>query len=143
FDRNVSWSSRKHYLSSWCSDNCSRGFLIETTESLPDACETWKRLSVLEGLEPLDATYRTAPFSNNILKLLRPADVICFASDKLDLDYFHLGLLVKIDGELELFHASKSLGSIAFENLQGFCERTQCSRISVYRVPIKNDISSE
>jgi hypothetical protein len=131
----LAWEHRNHYMSQWLERNQAAGTLVRVMAhrwveegrpreltALPDFPAQKRRLAYLP-LERLDELAATA----------RHGDLVCFVSERPELDCFHAGLLVAGES-LGLRHASRSAGQVVEEPLASFLERNETPGLMLARL---------
>lgn len=131
------YPSRLHYFSDWVIDNTHRDNLKEVTSSFPAVHYQVKSIDFMsahrdkypamvssenyEGIKNSEIGYRNHRFpyikpQNVGSKATRAAfkngDVVAFTTKLQGLDVAHLGIVVMVDGQPRLLHASSSAGKV-------------------------------
>jgi hypothetical protein len=134
----LSWIERNHYMTQWIKENSSKGY-IRAYFATEERLEAKKTLTCLKDYPPSDETLVLEPVNiamlDKLQKIYQDGDVIFFGSSKVDLDYFHLGLLFSgSQGQLVLRHASRTANKVLDEDLEKFLERVDgCLGVSTVR----------
>ena len=133
----VDWLARNHYMTLWIERNGSAGIVR------PQGVEHWtgetpvRRLCCLGDYPPLDRriAFLPADAADRLGEWGRSGDVLCFVSQRDDLDTFHVGLLVRRDADLtlRLRHASRSAGSVVEQPLTEFLVASETPGLLVAR----------
>ncbi|MGN0211246.1 MAG: N-acetylmuramoyl-L-alanine amidase-like domain-containing protein [Muribaculaceae bacterium] len=136
------YSSRLHYNCDWAVNNIHRGYLMDLTTNLPKCQYIVRTISYMSNhrssYEALaDSTeyarvlevengYRNHRFpyikvqdlrSKEVDSRLREGDIIAFVSNLKDLDVTHLGMVVKVNGETRVMHASSTDGKVEISDV--------------------------
>lgn len=123
----LSYQKRRHYFSDWIYSGCPN--LEDVTHLIHGDLRMEERiLSFLAPyIEPQrrilrylpSSEYKKVDFSN-----LRNGDYVGFVSEKEGLDFDHVGIVVKKEGELLLRHASSRKGFVLDEDFNGYLDKT-------------------
>lgn len=146
------YPSRLHYIADWIVDNTYRGNIIDATNLFPAISYTTKSIDFMsthrdnypalkdslnfERVKSTELGYRNHRFpfvkTRNLSELptrqaFRNGDAVALTSSLKDLDVTHLGLIIIVDGEPHLLHASSSLGKVVLsdEKLADFIKRNR------------------
>ena len=146
------YPSRLHYIADWIVDNTYRGNIIDATNLFPAISYTTKSIDFMsnhrdnypalkdslnfERVKSTELGYRNHRFpfvkTRNLSELptrqaFRNGDAVALTSSLKDLDVTHLGLIIIVDGEPHLLHASSSLGKVVLsdEKLADFMKRNR------------------
>lgn len=137
------YASRLHYNTDWAAENIKRGKIIDVTPDLPgkeylvrtlDFMTTNRSLypalsdsdsySKIKEVEKKYQNYKipyipVASLTNpKLIASLKEGDIICFATNRKDLDMAHLGILIFQNEKPYIMHASSSHGKIEISRLQ-------------------------
>ena len=131
----VDWLARNHYMTLWTERNASAGVVC------PVGVEHWsgetsvRRLSCLEGYPAIERSIAFLPVgaADQLGVWGRSGDVICFVSERDDLDTFHVGLLVRRELDPRLRHASRSAGRVVEQSLSEFLAANETPGMLVVR----------
>lgn len=157
------YGSRLHYIADWIVDNSYRGNVKDaaplfpkvnyTTKSinfmsanrdrytaLADSVQYQRILNIENGYRNHRYPYiKTADLSNKGTKAaFHTGDIVALTSNLKNLDVTHLGIVVLIDGEPYLMHASSSLGKVVITTvpLDQFMQRNRSlTGLRVVRLP--------
>lgn len=132
----VDWRARRHYMAEWVADHLVSGWLNPPADTGLLARVWTKRVSVIPALGERQVTIRGCLPTRlrRSWRTLRTGDAILFGSTRADLDYFHLGLLVRRGPVVGLAHASRSRGEVVVEPLRRFLQTNQLSGLTVVSV---------
>ncbi len=137
------YSSRLHYFSDWILDNSHRGNVVDVTGRMPDQAayqvKTIDFMSRHRDLYPAlkdDAEYERLKnaeigyrnhrfpyiksgsfFRKSVAAGLREGDIVALVSRKSGLDVSHVGIIVLVDGNPHLLHASSRHGKVLVDPL--------------------------
>lgn len=156
------YASRLHYISDWIVDNSFRGNVKEMSGSFPKPSYTTKSINFMSanrdkytalsdstqyarilGVENGYRNHRfpyikTQDLSNKAVKAaFNTGDIAALTTNWKNLDVTHLGIVVLIDGEPYLMHASSSLGKVVITTvpLDEFMRRNRnLTGLRVFRV---------
>jgi len=131
------YTSRLHYIAEWILDNTYRGNFHEVTDHFPQVSYVTKTIDFMshhrnsytaladsanydkirhveDGLSNHRYPYiKTSNLKSKATKdAFNTGDIVALTSKLKDLDVTHMGIVVKIDGEPYLMHASSSLGKV-------------------------------
>lgn len=128
----VHWLKRNHYMSSWITLNKKHFRTVGKKDQI--TCFD-KTLCSLESYRQQNVSLELIPAKLESIKKSKPktGDVILFGSLRDDLDYFHLGILIKKENGLSLRHAAKSKRSVVDEKLADFLARNEMSGVKIIR----------
>lgn len=120
-DGKVDWFARNHFMTAWLKNNIARGVVTDLTRG-GDALSKTRTLSGVAGLPPEEATFRFFPKKrfSRVRSRIRTGDVMLFVSTKRHLDVFHMGILICEGDHVLLRHATRSVGSVIEETVNGF-----------------------
>lgn len=130
------YSSRLHYVSAWITDNIHRGIITEVTANLPNVSYEVKNIDFMSRnrdkypvlsdsteyarIREMESAYRNHRFpyikSRNARTAcpdLREGDIVAITTRTPGLDVQHMGIVVKVDGEPHLLHASSVENKVA------------------------------
>lgn len=132
------YASRLHYNSDWVVDNSYRGNIKDVTSLFPKVNYITKTINYMtanrdrytalsdstefQRIKDIENGYRnhrfpyikTIDLSNKATKAaFQAGDIVALTSNLKNLDVTHLGIIVLIDGEPHLMHASMALGKVA------------------------------
>lgn len=129
------WLARNHYMSLWLERNQAKGAIEPVAAEQWETEEQPRQLSCLAGYPVVERQLSYLPVSRAELlgPVARSGDVVCFVSERSDLDTFHVGLLVAADGRAGLRHASRSVGCVVEEDLCDFLSRNDTPGMMVAR----------
>lgn len=146
------YSSRLHYIAEWIIDNTHRGNFADVTNRFPKVNYATKTLDFMshhrdryvaladstnydricrveDGLRSHRYPFvKTMDLKDKATKAaFRTGDIVALTSNLKDLDVTHLGIVVLVEGEPYLLHASSSLGKVTVTNipLDKFMERNR------------------
>ena len=146
------YASRLHYICDWFVDNIHRGnfedatrlfprpnYIVRTIDFMSSNRDKYPALAdsaEFERIKNVEIGYRshrfpyikTTDLANKDTKAaFRDGDVVALVSNAKNLDVTHMGIIVKIDGEPYLLHASSSNGKveIAQRPLADFMKRNR------------------
>jgi Protein of unknown function (DUF1460) len=133
-DGKVQYEHRNHYFADWCSRNVENGICrrvaIEPALSI-DKIVSWHR--EFAPRKVLIAAVESPVFLKNSDRLL-PGDIIGFTSKRVNLDFFHTGLVTfDSNGTLMLRHASRRHGLVIDESMAGFVEMNGVRSVTLLR----------
>lgn len=136
------YASRLHYIADWIIDNSYRGNVKDMAPLFPKVNYTTKTINFMsanrdryvaladstqyERILSIENGYRnhrypyikTMDLSNKAIKsAFRSGDMVALTSNLKNLDVTHMGIIVKIDGEPYLMHASSSLGKVVITSV--------------------------
>lgn len=131
----MSWIERNHYMHDWIRRNVRAGHVA------PVLASEWvwgaavpRRLDILPHYPAL--SWRPRYFPTRSLGRLasegRTGDVLCFVSNKRNLDTFHVGLLVPGD-PVAVRHASRSRGEVVHQDLLEFLTQSDVPGMLIVR----------
>lgn len=128
----VHWLKRNHYMSSWITLNKRR---FRTVGKKDQTASFDKTLCSLENYRKQDVSLKLIPAEIDSIEKSKPktGDIILFGSTRSELDYFHLGILIKKEDGLSVRHAAKSKGSVVDEKLKDFLARNKMSGVKIMR----------
>lgn len=131
------YGSRLHYIADWIVDNSYRGNVKDVTPMFPKVNYVTKSIDFMSAnrdkytaltdsaqyqrIRSIENGYRnhrypyikTIDLGNKATKAaFRSGDMVALTSNLKNLDVTHLGIVVIIDGEPHLMHASSSLGKV-------------------------------
>lgn len=131
------YPSRLHYNCDWLVDNAHRGVISDATADFPRVSYVMKSIdymsanadkypaladsATLEAIKDVERGYRgfripyvkTVDLASKATKAeLRSGDIVALVSNIKNLDVTHLGIIIKVDGEPYLLHASMSGGQV-------------------------------
>lgn len=131
------YASRLHYIADWVINNSYRGNIKDATPMFPKVSYTTKSINFMsanrdkypaladsvqhEKILDIENGYRNHryPFVKTLdlndkgtKAAFRSGDVVALTTNLKNLDVTHLGIVVIIDGEPYLMHASSSLGKV-------------------------------
>jgi len=127
----VGWSTRHHYMTDWARENAARGAVRDLTRGRGTVVRR-RRLSV-PGIAGKATRFRCFPKRRLPRGAAATGDLVLFASTRPDLDVFHVGLLVRRDGELRLRHAPRSRGRVVDQPLAAFLAAERMSGVILLR----------
>ena len=156
------YASRLHYNCDWAINNIHRGNINDITPLLPrynymirtidfmshnrssyQALEDSENFAKIQQIENGYRNHRfpyikTADLANeSIDNMLRDGDIVAFVSKINNLDVTHMGIVVKIDGETRVLHASMTNGKVEISDttLAAFVKRNRnWIGIRIYRL---------
>ena len=136
------YASRLHYFSDWVVDNTHRGNLREMTDRTPtyfyivktldymsshrDAYPALSDDNTYNNIKNAEVGYRSHRYpyvksaelmSKKSNSWIKEGDVIAFTTKTPGLDVSHMGIVVMIDGEAHLMHASSKDGKVEIDTL--------------------------
>jgi N-acetylmuramoyl-L-alanine amidase-like len=130
----VAWRRRNHYMLDWAKNNQRRRIVKNITNG-PQAVAKTRRLSLIKELPAKTARFRVFP--KRAIALLRrlaaTGDIALFASTRRNLDVFHMGFVIKRDGDVWLRHASRSAGRVVEQPLADFLKAHRMPGIILLR----------
>lgn len=157
------YGSRLHYISNWIVDNSYRGNVKEVTTLFPKVNYTTKTINFMtanrdkyvalgdsteyERILKVEDGYRnhrfpyikTIDLSDKATKAaFHTGDLVALTSNLKNLDVTHMGIVVLIDGEPYLMHASSSIGKAVITTvpLDEFMKRNRnLTGLRVFRLP--------
>lgn len=126
------YASRLHYVSDWIHNNTCRGNLVEVTHTCEWAQETSKTInyisthahaypalkkcnSELSDIKLIEQNYTPHRYAyipkkhlnrKEVLGWLQSGDILLITTSVQGLDVSHMGIIVEVDGEKKLLHAS-------------------------------------
>ena len=131
------YASRLHYIANWIVDNSYRGNIKDVAPTFPKVSYTTKTINFMsanrdrytaladslqyEKIRDIENGYRnhrfpyikTIDLSDKATKAkFQTGDIVGLTSNLKNLDVTHMGIVVLIDGEPYLMHASSSLGKV-------------------------------
>lgn len=131
------YASRLHYFSAWVVDNVHRGTLIDATQYFPKNAYQVKSIDfmsenrskypaladdeVFNRLKSAEIGFRNHRYcyikaqdvgSKHTKAALRDGDIVAFTTKTNGLDVAHMGVVVMVEGEPRLLHASSSAGVV-------------------------------
>ena len=130
----VEWRLRNHYMSDWARNNQNAG-LIENLTTGRISIRRARHLNIIPGLRERDVVVRCFPKR----WLLRnkgagqTGDVVMLVSTRKNLDFFHLGFVIRRDGERLIRHASRTARAVVEEPLESFLRKLRMSGIVLLR----------
>jgi len=131
----VDWLARNHYMSLWIERNSAAGIVRRVGVGAWTGRTPVRRLGCLDGYPPLERRIDHLPVE--ALDTLRDrgatGDVLCFLSQRDDLDTFHVGLLVQRPAGLLLRHASRSAARVVEQPLTEFLAANETPGMLVAR----------
>lgn len=133
-DGQVAWHRRNHYMVDWAKQNQRRGIVKDITTG-PGTLARTRRLSLIKELRAKTATFRVFPKQRlaRVRRLVETGDIALFASTRRNLDVFHMGFIVKRDGDLWLRHASRTTRRVIDQPLADFLRAHRMSGIILLR----------
>jgi len=114
-------------MSLWLKENEA---IIEIPSVLNQA-NIRRSLSSLANYPIFDTTIQYCPLESLSFDSLPDTAMLLFVSLRENLDYFHLGFLIKKDNKIYLRHAAKSLGSVQDELLKDFLARNTLIGVTI------------
>lgn len=131
------YASRLHYICDWVVDNIHRGNIEDATRLFPRTSYIVRTIDFMstnrdkypaladsaeyERIKNVEIGYRSHRFpyvkttdlgSKETKAAFRDGDVVALVTSMKNLDVTHMGIIVKIDGEPYLLHASSSNGKV-------------------------------
>ncbi len=156
------YASRLHYNCDWAINNIYRGNFIDVTPTLPKCRYIVRTIDFMSQhrdsypaltdsttfceIQAIENGYRNHRFpyiktsnigSKEVDALLREGDIIGFVSKLKDLDITHMGIVVKVNGETRVLHASMTNGKVEITDspLADFVKRNRnWIGIRIYRL---------
>ena len=146
------YPSRLHYIADWIIDNSYRWNIIDATNLFPAISYTTKSIDFMsnhrdrypalkdslnfERVKNTEMGFRNHRYpyvkTRNLgerptRQAFKNGDAVALTSSLKDLDVTHLGLILIVDGEPHLLHASSSLGKVVLsdETLADFMKRNR------------------
>lgn len=119
----VRWIDRNHYMSRWIARNVRAG---RVRRVLPRrwvwGADAPRALTALPGYPTQRWRPRWLPTSDldRLADEAMTGDVVCFASNRPDLDTYHVGLLVQDGSGLAVRHASRRRGEVVHQPLSEY-----------------------
>ncbi|MDR0824572.1 MAG: DUF1460 domain-containing protein [Prevotella sp.] len=155
------YASRLHYTSDWIYENAKRGILKNISKEIggktvrhplsfmSEYSLSYKHLknnpSEIKKIKDIEAiingrnNYEIIPVSSITAneKNIKDGDIIAFATSISGLDYSHVGMAYRQNGELHFIHASSSQKQVVIEKktLSDYCKSSKnCTGISILRI---------
>ena len=121
---NISWEARNHYMSDWIERNEVEGF-CKSTQCEGESIEITRKLSIISDYPEKTKSINFIPFEKIINDNFKfsPGLLICFGTNRDNLDVTHCGLLFESDNGPVLRHASRSKQKVVEEPLADFMKR--------------------
>lgn len=146
------YGSRLHYIADWIVDNSYRGNIKDMAPMFPRHNYITKSINFMsanrdrytaladsaqfERIRDIENGYRNHRFpyvktsdlsSKDVKKAFKSGDIVALTSNLKNLDVTHLGIVVLVDGEPYLMHASSSLGKVVITSvpLDAFMQRNR------------------
>lgn len=156
------YASRLHYNCDWAVDNSHRGFISDISRDMPKCSYMVRTIDFMsrnrdkypaladsasyERIKAVENGFRNHRFayvktadlsSREVKRSLREGDILAFVSSLKDLDVTHLGIVMMVDGEPRVLHASSSEGRVVVSErtLADFVKRNRgWIGVRVYRL---------
>ncbi|MDO4319978.1 MAG: DUF1460 domain-containing protein [Bacteroidales bacterium] len=156
------YASRLHYNCDWAVDNSHRGFIADVARDMPKCSYMVRTIDFMSQhrdnypaladsatfarIKEVENGFRNHRFgyiktvdltSRDLKAALRDGDILAFVSSLKDLDVTHLGIVVKVDGEPHVLHASSTEGRVVVSSrpLSDFVKRNRnWIGVRVYRL---------
>ena len=130
----IRWRDRNHYMTEWIRRNVRAGRIERVLPRRWVSADPPRVLSILKRYH--EVPWRPRYLPSSAVPLLaehaRAGDVVCFVSNRPDLDTFHVGVLVP--GEtLAVRHASRSAGQVIHQDLAEFLAKNDVPGMLVAR----------
>jgi hypothetical protein len=124
----VDWYQRNHFMTAWLRRNVARGVIADLTRG-PDTASKTRTLSGVAGVAPEEVTFRLFPKRSlpKVRSRIRTGDLIMFVSTRKHLDVFHMGILIRLDDQILLRHATRSAGKVIEQALVDFLRTNRMS----------------
>ena len=131
------YSSRLHYIADWVVDNGYRGNIKDVTNTFPKVNYITKSINFMssnrdkyralsdstqfERIKSIENGYRNHRFpyiktldlnDKSTKKSFRTGDIVALTTSLKNLDVTHMGIVILVNGEPYLLHASSSLGKV-------------------------------
>lgn len=115
------WNNRHHYMSQWIIHNSKAGFISELPDDILHKTGKNRILSILNDYPPIEWPEKWLK-TEDLEIFVQPGDILCFVSQRQDLDVFHVGICVEDFG---LIHASRSQEKVILDSLRRFVDRNK------------------
>lgn len=136
------YASRMHYNCDWAVNNIHRGYLMDLAANLPKCQYVVRTINYMSNhresyaaladsaefarVVAVENGYRNHRFAyikvqdlrtKEVTDRLRDGDIVAFVSSLKDLDVTHLGIIVKVNGETRVLHASSTDGKVEISDV--------------------------
>jgi hypothetical protein len=131
----IEWKRRNHYMSGWICNNLREGSVRRLPIRDVPRLRRARLLNVVPDLPARRTTVKPVPKNAlaRLAKYLCTADLIFFASTRHNLDFFHVGIIVRNSERLLMRHASRSQGGVVEQPLSDFLKANRMAGIVVVR----------
>jgi hypothetical protein len=132
---NVRWDQRNHYFADWCRRNIENRICHPVAVNGSTTID--KTVDLVRGLGRRRVSFAAVPRAALLANKssLAKGDVIGFASNRPNMDFFHTGLVTfRPDGTLMLRHASQSRGRVLEERMETFVAVNPVRYVTLLRV---------
>jgi Protein of unknown function (DUF1460) len=130
----VNWYQRNHYFFEWGQHNIENKTC--SAVSMDGAVEIEKTVYWHKALGRRSFAMQVIPcdvFMGGVA-LLRTGDIVGFVTQRPNLDYFHIGLVIFDDnGRFMLRHAARSRGRVLDERMERFAEQNRVRYVTLLR----------
>ena len=136
YKEKVSFKDRNHYFSDWLNNNDKKRFI----KLHKDGCTLLhKALNILKEFPSKNSIIYAHKISSEFFsKLKSESYIIAFVSDKIGLDFFHVGILIKEDqiaeGLSTLYHASRSKALVVKEDIYSFIKKNNVKYVCIAKI---------
>lgn len=135
----VDWAWRNHYMHDWIRCNMRAGLVSPVSPGRWVPGGKPRQMTVLKDYPPAPRErlvwaprYFPSRDAGRLSAEGRGGDVLCFVSNRKDLDTFHVGLLVP-DDPPAVRHASRSAGAVIHQDLAEFLAKNDVPGMLVVR----------